>query len=104
MTTLQTPEARTDYWRERIEAWQISGQSQQAFCKAHNLNYPRFGYWLRKFRQQAGVTSRQDGGFVPVVAQPTSEGLALRLPNGMELRGITGHNLALVEQLLNRLS
>ena len=52
MTDQATADNRTQYWKAQIDAWQASGQSQQAFCKANDLNYPRFGYWLRKFRRQ----------------------------------------------------
>ncbi|MGB5198937.1 MAG: hypothetical protein WBN68_11830 [Sedimenticolaceae bacterium] len=50
MNDSESPDTRERYWRAQIDAWQVSGQSQQAFCKANDLNYPRFGYWLRKFR------------------------------------------------------
>lgn len=105
MTDKFSPDARTQYWEEQIETWQASGQSQQAFCKANDLNYPRFGYWLRKFRDQGTVAEAQNrpSGFVPVVASPTGSHLSLHLPNGIELRGVTEQNLALVEQLLARL-
>ncbi|MGB5300889.1 MAG: hypothetical protein WBN48_19385, partial [Thiogranum sp.] len=52
---------------QQIEAWQSSGQTQQAYCKANELSYHRFGYWRRKFRQQSPEAQSQKGsGFVPV--------------------------------------
>ena len=97
--------SREQYWKAQIDAWQLSGQSQQAFCKANALNYPRFGYWLRKFRQQGEVAAarRRSSGFVPVVASSAREGLTVHLPNGIELRGVSEQNLHVVEQLLARL-
>ena len=56
MSTTTVPDTRTHYWLEQVKAWKASGQSQLAFCKANDLNYPRFGYWLRKFRQQSART------------------------------------------------
>lgn len=105
MTDQATADNRTQYWKAQIDAWQASGQSQQAFCKANDLNYPRFGYWLRKFRRQGMVAAapRRASAFVPVVASSTGSGLTVHLPNGIELRGVTEHNLPLVEQLLARL-
>ena len=105
MNDSETPDTREQYWRAQIDAWQASGQSQQAFCKANDLNYPRFGYWLRKFRHQGVVaaTPRRASGFVPVVASPSDDGLSLHLPNGVELRGVSEKNLHIVEQLLTRL-
>ncbi len=105
MTDAAIAHTRTQYWKAQIDAWQASGQSQLAFCKGHDLNYARFGYWRRKFRERDAVAggSRGASGFVPVVAPSTSGDLTLRLPNGIELQGITADNLALVEQLLARL-
>ena len=50
MNDSQSSDTRA-HWKEQIDAWQASGQSQLSFCQANELNYPRFGYWLRKFRQ-----------------------------------------------------
>lgn len=100
-----SPDIRTQYWQEQIEAWQASGQTQQAFCKANDLNYPRFGYWLRKFRDQGAVEEAPSrlSGFVPVEVSSTGSHLSLHLPSGIELRGVSEQNLPLVEQLLARL-
>ena len=104
MTDQATVDTRAQYWKAQIDAWQASGQSQQAFCKANDLNYPRFGYWLRKFRHQGTVAAvprrHRASGFVPVVAAATGSGLTVHLPNGIELRGVTEQNLSLIEQLL----
>ena len=34
-------EALASYWLQQIEAWQSSGQPQQAYCKANKLSYHR---------------------------------------------------------------
>ena len=103
------PEAETlaSYWLQQIEAWQSSGQTQQAYCTTNALSYHRFGYWRRKSRQQSQETqSRKGSGFVPVTHSATSQsaGLSLAFPNGLVLRGIAGDNLTIVYQLLSRLS
>ena len=100
-------EALASYWLQQIEAWQSSGQTQQAYCKTNELSYHRFGYWRRKFRQQSQEAQSQKGsGFVPVTHSATfqSAGLSLAFPNGLVLRGIAGDNLPLVFQLLSRLT
>lgn len=94
---------RAQYWQGQIEAWRASGQSQLAYCKSNGLNYPRFGYWLRKFRRQGAADVRRASGFVPIVAAPGDGGLSVHLPNGIELRGVSKQNLEVVEQLLARL-
>lgn len=99
--------ALASYWLQQIEAWPSSGQTQQAYCKANNLSYHRFGYWRRKFLQQSQeAQSRKGSGFVPVThsAASQSAGLSLVLPSGLVLRGIAGDNLPIVYQLLSRLS
>jgi hypothetical protein len=100
------PEALTRYWLQQIEAWQSSGQTQQAYCKTHELSYHRFGYWRRKFLRQSQAAQRRKGsGFVPVTHSATSQavGLSLVFPSGLVLRGIVGDNLPIVYQLLSRL-
>ena len=100
-------EALASYWLQQIEAWQSSGQTQQAYCKTNELSYHRFGYWRRKFRQQSQEAQSQKGsGFVPVTpsAATQSAGLSLAFPSGLVLRGIAGDNLSVVYQLLSRLS
>lgn len=97
--------AKAQHWERQIDAWQASGQSQQAFCEANNLNYPCFSYWLRKFRDKGAVSEkpRKPSGFVPIVAASPSSGLTIQLPNGIALHGVTEQNLSVVEQLLARL-
>ena len=102
-----TSDARAAYWREQIEAWRRCGQSQQAYCQANDLSYPRFIYWRRKLTgADAGGERRRSSAFVPVawpVPRASAE-LSLVLPSGLELRGITAENLSVVEQLLSALS
>ena len=100
-------EALASYWLQQIEAWQSSGQTQQAYCKTNDMSYHRFGYWRRKFLQQSQeVQSRKGSGFVPVTHSATSPsaGLSLAFPSGLVLRGIAGDNLPIVYQLLSRLT
>ena len=100
-------QARRDYWQSQIEAWRASGQSQQAFCRRHDLNYAQFVYWRRKFEQStASSSAKAASGFVTVVPTMSAveSGLSLVLPNGVELRGVEASNLDVVLRLLGRLS
>ncbi|WP_422133859.1 IS66 family insertion sequence element accessory protein TnpA [Endozoicomonas sp. ALD040] len=38
-------------WQERIQAWQASGLSQNAWCKQHDIRVSKFGYWKRKLEK-----------------------------------------------------
>ena len=48
----ELPKTREQYWEAQIDVWRSSRQSQRAFCRANDLSYPRFAYWLRKFRRR----------------------------------------------------
>ena len=102
-----TSEDLSVYWQEQINSWRESGQSQQTFCKTHELSYTRFVYWRRKFEGKSKrARNRTSSAFVPVTHQmslATAE-LTLALPSGVELRGLSEENLSLALQLLERLS
>ena len=100
-------ESPTIYWQQQVDAWQTSGLSQANFCKTNDLNYHRFGYWVRKFRRQSETAQgKTSSGFVPVTVNPhdDSAGLCLTLPNGICLQGIVNGNLSTVYQLLAHVS
>jgi len=40
MTDQATVDTRAQYWKAQIDAWQASGQSQQAFCKVTGHSAP----------------------------------------------------------------
>jgi len=37
------------YWREQVEAWKSSGQSQRRFCQERGLSRFAFGQWKIRF-------------------------------------------------------
>ena len=106
MSKKATSEGLTGYWREQVDAWRASGESQQAFCQRHDLSYHRFIYWRRKLADQGTERRGVHPALVPVHYQPTPSEttLSLVLPGGIELRGIALDNLPVVQQLLSRLS
>ena len=103
-----TASSRQAYWQGHMERWQQSGQSQQAYCREHNLSYFRFQYWRRNLREdeQQAVQRTRPSGFVPVAAAGSGAhpGLSVVLANGVQVRGISADNLAVVERLLANLS
>jgi hypothetical protein len=106
MPSKATSENLATHWLPLVEQWRHSGQSQKAFCREHELNYDQFVYWRRKLAQPVeAAAQRATSALVPVTCTPlaTGQGLSLRLPNGMELRGLTQDNLPVVQQLLAQL-
>lgn len=41
------------FWRRHVELHQSSGLTRRKYCRLHNVNYDRFGYWLGKFSRQS---------------------------------------------------
>ncbi|MGE0207412.1 MAG: hypothetical protein AB7R69_06205 [Candidatus Babeliales bacterium] len=37
-----------NFWQHHIEALQSSGLSRAKYCKHYEVNYDRFGYWLKR--------------------------------------------------------
>ena len=106
MTEHTEIEEQADYWREHVEAWRSGGDSQAAYCKAHELIYHRFVYWRRKFEGGTARRGKQQAGkgFATVACDPLFDtGLTLSLPNGLVLRGICAGNVSVVRQLLDQL-
>jgi transposase-like protein len=70
-----------------IESWQSSGESQQAFCKSHEISFNTFYYWYKRYRQ-AQTTTPSPSSFIPVQVQPVASGsplVELILPDGRRL-------------------
>lgn len=59
-------------WWQHIEGWRSSGLTRQAYCRANQLSYSRFGYWLRRFRARANSVG--DVSLVPVCISTSSMG------------------------------
>lgn len=109
MTSKEERQRREAFWREQVEHWKQSGATQTGFCKANNLVYHRFVYWLHKFEARprpSAPPAKQTGRFVGVTrTEPESAaGLTVALPNGMSLQGITPDNVATACWLMERLS
>lgn len=67
-------------WQQRMQAWERSGQTRVAFCRAQRLNLATFDYWRRVLR-----TSGRD--LVPVVVNGAAAlPVEIALPNGVRLR------------------
>ena len=95
---------RYEFWQQHMAAWQGSGLSGAAFCKQHELSYAQFNYWRKKLL--ASAPGSRPAGFTRVTQLATSsvqDGLALHLPSGMRLSGITAGNLDVAVAILRQL-
>ena len=106
MNDVTEPQALATCWKQQVEAWKLSGLSQNQFCKTNELSYHRFVYWRSKFEgvTRGRRTKEGSGGFAAVNYPPGGDhGLTLSLPNGLVMRGICTENLPVVRQLLEQL-
>jgi transposase-like protein len=70
-----------------IEQWQSSGQTQKAFCAAHDISVSVLAYWLRRYRDHHADLSDESAGFVAVrVSASGSFAIEVALPSGVVLR------------------
>lgn len=98
-------------WADHIQSQRTSGLTQQAYCTRHALKPHQFSYWKHQLASTVQARSKSQPetgqrGFVPVsVAVPPSSmnSLMITLPNGIQLNGISEHNLTLVQQLIGAL-
>lgn len=79
---------RAARWREHVERWRRSGQTQAAYSAEHGVSKKSLGYWVRQSRQEGArkpdslltlVAARPVGITTP---QQTGEVLSLRTASG----------------------
>jgi len=91
-------------WRERIDAWKDSGQSQKAFCKAHHLSFASFRRWRGIFKEdniEGVVTTAEPVRFLPVrVHEPTSNNLTIHIEDDLRIEIAQGFDPQLLRQVL----
>lgn len=87
-----------EVWRERIKAWQASGQSVRGWCGQNDVPEPAFYWWRRRLgfspvprkQRRSPKSSRTERGvgFAEVIVDqspPVAEPIRLRLGGGREL-------------------
>ena len=93
----QQPTTKEQYWRDRIEQWQASGQTVRVFCAEHALSEPSFYSWRRtnRLRDQDGVLPPVDCTMRPrSAARPTFVPVRIVSP-GKAPAGVGGLELTL---------
>lgn len=77
-----------------IQQWHESGQTQQTFCKEHDLTFSSFYYWLKRYRR--GI---EENSFLPVEVSSGSY-IEIRYPGGIILQLPATIKLSALQQLL----
>lgn len=67
---------REQRWRERIEAWRSSGQSQAEFCRVQQIPVSSFSHWKGELarREQVRAADSESQVVVPPVEAEAGEG------------------------------
>ena len=82
---------REALWRRHVEAWQVSGVTQRAYCEEHGLKAASLGYWRQRLAKESGgvVAAAAPVTLVPVTRTPVvahaSPSLLLHSPGGWRL-------------------
>ena len=66
-------------WRERIESWRGSGQTQRQFCQTHGVAVSSFSHWkIELNRREVAAAAVAAGGMRPShdISERTSEALS----------------------------
>lgn len=90
---------RKDFWRQQLENLKISGLTRSQYCRENNINYDRFGYWLKRL---SPVSSE----FIPVKLQTPELASPHSALCTLELRGhiLNIHDLSALSFVLERLA
>lgn len=88
-------------WSAHVQAWQSSGATQAAYCRAHGLSLASFGYWRRKL---AGHAQPASPAMLPIRVAPAVQraSVEVRLPGGIVL-GVAAADPAWLARLLRSL-
>lgn len=91
-------------WQAEVEAWRESGLSMSAYCRQHTLVMHQFSYYKRKLETPSTAIAVSGFSQVAVLNASSSDGLIVRLVNGLSIAGINQQNLPLVVSLARALS
>jgi hypothetical protein len=88
-----------EFWHDQLEKLKISGLSRFQYCRENDINYDRFGYWIKKL-------SPAISKFIPVKLQTSEVTVKYATLCTIELRGhiLKIHDLSVFSLILERLA
>jgi hypothetical protein len=95
MSTIENKE----YWENQLGKLKASGLSRSQYCRDNDINYDRFGYWIKRL-------STASSEFIPVKVSMPDEAIPNATLCTIELCGhiIKIHDLSVLSFLLERLA
>ena len=91
---MKKPQHRThrtaDQMFPLMERYNSSGQSIKEFCVQHGLNEGTFHYWLKKYRAQKSIQTKDSFRQIKVVADKSvydqgNRRIEIRTPSGLKI-------------------
>ena len=79
---IMTRDERRQMWKERVAAWEASGQSVHTWCLENDVSTGRMYHWCRKFRNVGNVVGDSSPQWIPVGINESS----LSLSGGLVIR------------------
>ena len=61
----RTSKEGLEYWGQKIEQYESSGQTREAYCAEHGIKLHTLDYWRRKLKQTSAVKTSGDS-WIPV--------------------------------------
>ena len=94
------------FWKDHIVQQKKSGLSRLAYCRKHQLNYDKFGYWFRKCKTKPSshlVPIKLQRGTEHVIATNLADQVlcSLTLKNGSVLKIHDKEVIAILLSVLN---
>ena len=91
------------YWKEQIEAWQVSGLEQTEYCRQNNLKYHLFTYWKKKLAHpvESPVCLVQVPFAQTITPRASSIPLGLVLANGYRIEVERDFDPVALKQLIH---
>lgn len=56
-----------NFWQQHQTAFSASGTTRKAYCRSHQINYDRFGYWIKRLSTKSMAAATQDNLTLPQV-------------------------------------
>jgi len=88
-------------WKKIIEDFESSKQKRRDFCKTINLNAKTFKNRYYQLRGDKGNDSNKAGFIKFKILQPSTSGIRVHLPNGINIEVAGQDALKLIKELMN---
>lgn len=97
--SLERTEGKEAFWRQHHKAQKTGKLSRKEYCKVHNLNYGRFGYWVGKWN------SLEVANLLPIKLIEESRTTASKILGTLDLKNgcsLKIHDMEVIASILER--